>query len=275
MKNIVILYHADCTDGFGGAYSAWKKFGDKATYLPIWHSIPPPVILDKEIYLIDFAYSKEELEELLKKNKRLIVLDHHFGSKDVVESIPEHIYDNERSGAGIAWGYFHPNKPLPRLIAYIQDNDLWKKALPHAKEIAIYTNTLPFTFLDFELAEGQFENDVTFVKIIEKGSMYSEYFDHLCESLVSDAEEVIFDGHTVLAVNAPRFFRSQVGHLLAEKKGPFAVVWTYDNNRWHFSLRGNDSLDLSEIAKRYGGGGHKNAAGFFIPFDNPFPFKKQ
>jgi uncharacterized protein len=274
VKDIVILYHADCTDGFGGAYAAWKKFNDMATYIPVWHSTPPPPITDKEIYLIDFAYPKKELELLQQKNKRLVVLDHHIGSKEVVESMPEHVYDNERSGAGIAWGYFHPTMPVPRLIAYIQDNDLWSKKLPHAKEIAIYTNTLSLTFSNFELAEKQFEDDTTFLKVIEKGSMYKEYFDHLCESLVNDAEEVLFDSHTILAVNAPRFFRSQVGHLLAEKRSPFALVWTHDHSRWHFSLRGDGSIDLSEIAKRFGGGGHKNAAGFFLPFDAPFPFKK-
>lgn len=274
MKDIVILYHADCTDGFGGAYAAWKKFGNTAEYIPVRHIDPPPDILDKEIYLIDFAYSKEVLEDIQQKNKRLVVLDHHIGAKEVVESIKEHIFDNERSGAGIAWGYFHPNTPLPRLFAYIQDNDLWNKKLPHANEVTIYTNTIPLTFSGFELAEKEFEDEETFKKIIEKGTQYREYFDHLCSSLVEDAEEVIFDGHSVLAVNAPYFFRSQVGHLLSLKKGPFAVVWTYENSSWHFSLRGNNEIDLSEIAKRHGGGGHKNSAGFSLPFGAPFPFKK-
>jgi nanoRNase/pAp phosphatase (c-di-AMP/oligoRNAs hydrolase) len=156
----------------------------------------------------------------------------------------------------------------------VQDNDLWRKNLPHAQDIAVYTNTIPFTFADFESAYQQFENEESFAKIVETGTKYREYADHICSQLVNDAEEVLFGEHAVLAVNAPRLFRSQVGHLLAAKKGPFAVVWTYDNGRWHFSLRGNNTIDLSEIAKKYGGGGHKNAAGFFLNFDQPFPFKK-
>jgi len=42
LKEIVIIYHADCPDGFGAAYAAWKKFGDKASYLPCYMPAPVP-----------------------------------------------------------------------------------------------------------------------------------------------------------------------------------------------------------------------------------------
>ena len=42
--NISVLYHADCPDGFGGAYAAWKKFGDTAEYIPVKYGRTPPLI---------------------------------------------------------------------------------------------------------------------------------------------------------------------------------------------------------------------------------------
>ena len=68
MKNIVVLYHADCPDGFGGAWAAHKKLGEKAEYIGVHHNFLPPKGLDgKEIYMIDFVYPKEDNE----KNNRL------------------------------------------------------------------------------------------------------------------------------------------------------------------------------------------------------------
>jgi hypothetical protein len=44
-----------------------------------------------------------------------------------------------------------------------------------------------------------------------------------------------------------------------------AACFWYADNKWHFSLyNDNDQVDCSAIAKQYGGGGHKGAAGFVV-----------
>jgi oligoribonuclease NrnB/cAMP/cGMP phosphodiesterase (DHH superfamily) len=274
MKDIVILYHGSCTDGFGAAYAAWKKFGNEASYLAVNHQEPVPAgVAGREVYVVDFSYPKDELLALERSAKKLVVLDHHIGSKDAVESAKEHIFDNDRSGAGIAWGYFHPDEPLPRLLAYVQDNDLWRFALPHAREVASYLgNVVRFDFGAFDTLMRDFEDETKFARCVELGRVYREQFDSICEKLAEAAQEVLLDGHTVLAVNAPRLFRSELGHLLAQRKGPFSIVWYAHAGSWHFSLRGDGSIDLSHVAKKFSGGGHRNAASFRIPFDQPLPF---
>lgn len=275
MKNTVVLYHGNCLDGFGAAYAAWKKLGDSASYQAVFHNEPPPNGLeDKEVFIVDFSYPKKELLALESRTKTLVVLDHHIGSKEAVEAAKQHLFDNDRSGSGIGWKYFHPNVPLPRMLAYIQDNDLWHNTLPHCQEVAAYLSTAEFDFKTFNDLAAQFEDGKVFESIVQKGAVYGEYYDHVCRWIAKQAEKVQLGEYTVLAVNAPRLFRSEVGHILAKELGPFSITWYVNEGKWHFSLRGDGSVDLSEIAKPYGGSGHHDAASFRLPLEAPFPFKR-
>ncbi len=273
-KDIAVLYHSNCPDGFGAAYAAWKKFGDDATYIPVFHGEPTPQGLDgKDVYLVDFSYAKDVLLAIQKSVQRLVILDHHIGTKADVEAMKEYVFDNDRSGSGIAWSYFHPNTPLPRLLAYIQDNDIWRHELPNWKEVGAFLSTIPFRdFETFDALVELMQNDVEFQNIIEKGSAYAEYLEYLYETFVNQAQEVDFDGHRILAVNAPRLLRSELGHRLAKKRAPFAIVWYFDHNTWHLSLRGDGTIDLAKLAQKYGGNGHHNASGVRVPFGETLPF---
>ena len=73
LKDIVVIYHDQCRDGFGAAYAAWKKFGDKASYIPRkTQEAVPEGLESKEIYIVDYSYKKPILEELRAKNIRVI-----------------------------------------------------------------------------------------------------------------------------------------------------------------------------------------------------------
>ncbi len=273
MKDIVILYHGSCPDGFAAAYAGWKKFGDTAEYIAVYHGDPvPEELAGKEVYIVDFSYPKEALLTLEASAKRLVVLDHHIGAKEAVESVREHIFDNDHSGAGIAWKYFHGDAKFPRILAYIEHNDLWKRELPHAKVIGAYLGTIPFEFISFDRLVEKGEDDALFLEMVAKGTSYRDYFDYVCTTLIDQAEEVLLDGHHVLATNAPRLFRSEVGHALAKKKAPFGIIYYPHHGAWHCSLRGDGSIDLSLLAQKYEGNGHHNAASFRVPLDGPLPF---
>ena len=104
MKDIVVLYHDNCADGFSGAWIARKKFGDGADYIGLRHQTEPLEGLEgKEVYMIDFAYPTKITEELVKVAKSLVILDHHITTKEIVESVPGSIYDGDHSGSVIAW----------------------------------------------------------------------------------------------------------------------------------------------------------------------------
>lgn len=268
-----MLYHADCPDGFGGAYAAWRKFGDDAEYIPVEHGFPPPDHLaGKEVYLIDFSYPAPVLQKILTEAQSFAVLDHHKGTQGAVESVPEHVYDAARSGAVIAWNYFHPDTPVPVFLLYVQEGDLYTFSLPDAQAILAYCYTLPFTFESWEALVGRMEDPAEVKKIAERGGIYVEYGKALKKQIADRAWLVSFEGHEVLAVDAPRAFGSDVGHTLALRKPPFAMVIRVKRDGIRVSLRGDGSIDVAELARRHGGNGHPNAAAFSIPHEAPLPF---
>jgi len=270
----VILYHDKCPDGFGGAFAAWKKFGADASYIPAKRGEPFPEGLEgKEVYLIDFtSYPKEVLLDFEKKAKKFVILDHHVSAKESITAVKEHVYDPERSGAGIAWNYFHAEVPLPLFMQYVQDTDLWKYVLPHQAELRAYMNTLPLEFELWDRLLADFEIPERLSEYVKKGEAYLEYLTHLRKELSEDASLANFEGYEIYTLNAPGFFFSDLGNELALKKGPFSLMWYEKEGTRRFGLRSDGSIDVSVIAKRYGGGGQKSAAGFRTSLDAPLPF---
>ena len=88
------------------------------------------------------------------------------------------------------------------------------------------------------------------------------------EYFADRAELVEFEGYKVYAVNANNIVASDLGHVLSKKQGPFAIIFNYEDLAWKCSLRGDGTVDVSEIAGKYGGGGHHNASGFIIKIDS-------
>lgn len=276
MEKTFILYHGSCPDGFGGAYSAWKKFGDTATYVPLKHNVPPPELpLDGAIvYFIDFCYTKEVMDTFVTRAGKVVVLDHHVGVQEITESMPEYVFDNDRSGATIAWSYFHPDTPVPTFLTYVQEGDLFKFDLPDTRPILTYAYSKPFEFSVWDTLVAEIESPEGRARVIEKGRIYSEYFLSIADNLIKEAVLVEFEGYTCYFVSATSQFGSEVGNRLAKMHPPLALVASVRDDSIRISLRSDGTVDVAEIARKYGGNGHKAASGFSIPFGAPIPWKK-
>ncbi len=270
----VIVYHGNCPDGFGGAYSAWKKFGDTAEYKSARYGKPAPDgLAGNHLYFIDFCYDQEQMDAIKDSAASLTILDHHLGTKEVVESMPEHIFDNDRSGAVIAWEYFHPGTKVPTLLSYVQDGDLYKFKLPDSNAVLTAVYAQPFDFAGWDILADDLENDAKRAALIETGRTYRSYYEILADQIAKGAELVTFEGHTVYLVTAPRAFISDVGHLLYEEQPPFALLAAVRPEGIRVSLRGDGSVDLSKIAQKYGGNGHPGASAFLLTWDDEIPWK--
>ncbi|MDB5190245.1 MAG: hypothetical protein JWN49_571 [Parcubacteria group bacterium] len=271
----IVYYHANCPDGFGAAYSAWKKFGDTAEYIPLerGHDIPTD-FAGAHVFFVDFSYPQEIMDMFVKEAASVTVLDHHIGLRDVVESMPEHVFDNDRSGTTIAWDYFHPGVPRPRLMEYLQDDDLFTYKLPETRAVMAYVSVQPYTFEFWDTMMAELENDVTREKFLEKTQIYGEYFVLLAELAASKAKLVTFEGYECYFATAhpTKPMKSLVGNMLAKKHGPFALVVSAHPRGFGVSIRGDGTVDVSLIAQKYGGNGHKNSSGFAIPVDGPMPW---
>lgn len=276
LKDIVIIYHNHCPDGMGACWSAWKKFGNKASYIPASgdRNVLSEVLIDKEIYILDYCFSKNILEKLLLENKKVVVLDHHISSKEDVLSIPGSIFDDNRSGSTITWDYFFETKPRPRLIDYLEDGDLKRYILPHQDKITHRIIATPFTIESYDELVEKFEND--FENILTEGKAIALYVNSLFKIAEESYEMVLFEGVTMPAINIalPLTTKSQLLDVLYTKVPPIAMSYRYDKGLWKVSLRSDRSIDCSKLAEKYGGGGHTGSAGFVVSADFPLPFVK-
>ena len=273
-KRIAILYHGGCPDGFGGAYAAWKKFGDEAEYIPAKYNRPLPAHLEgKELYLIDFCYPQDVMSAIADIAKSVTVLDHHEGARDVATKFPG-IFNAAHSGAVIAWSYFHPETPVPPLLTYVEDGDLYRFALPHSREILAYIDTSPFSsFEHWETLAREIEDPTERERIISTGVLFVQYHQHIIDNGVHHAESVRFEGYECYLAGASGEFISDIGHTLALEKPPLALVISADASGLRVSLRSDGSVDVAALARKYGGNGHPAAAGFRIPFGSTIPWE--
>lgn len=280
LKNIVVIYHADCRDGFGAAYAAWKKFGKDASYVPLNASVntPPEGLIDKEVYVVDFSFTQDVLQGMLDTNKSVLVIDHHITAKEAVESFKGNIFDNDHSGAVLSWKYFHPGTTVPPLLEYVEDHDLWRFALPENREFGVALGTVPMTFEAWESLIEELKNTDTLINFISKGALLAKFEDKLVAHMMTRKERVLFEGHEIWVLNTSEYasvLGNQLAELnVAEEKMPIGIVYYHSDGKIKMSLRSIGDTDVSAIAQKYGGGGHKNASGMSVPSfaDLPFTF---
>lgn len=272
-QNIAILYHGGCPDGFGAAYAAWKKFGDSAEYIPLKHGRPVPDNLSgKNLIFVDFSYPKEDMDRLVRESASLVILDHHLGAKDIVESMPEHVFDAARSGATIAWSYFHPEVPIPTFLKYVEDGDLYTFKLPDARAVLAYAYAQSFDFKTWDELVQKMDTEIGRAAIIERGTIYAEHFAILVGQIANKASLVSFEGYTCLYAPMGGMFASDVGNMLVRMRPPLSITASFHADMLNVSLRSDESVDVSAIARKYGGNGHPRAAGFSIAWGDPLPW---
>lgn len=276
MKKIIVIYHGKCPDGFGGAWVAWKKFGNKASYIPANHQEKQLEDLkNKEIYFIDFVYEPAEVvKKLRKQNDKVVVIDHHKTTEKIVKLADDYVFDNNHSGSVLAWRYFYPKKPVPRLLKQIEDFDLWKFKVPGTKATMVYLSVIENNFKIWNKLVKKFESANDRKEIWKKGDCYLELESKLLKQLASErAYSVKIGRQKALAINAPPVFASNLGALLYGDKWPVALVWSQKKNVVKVSLRSNGKVDVGKLAQKYGGGGHKAAASFKMGAGKKLPWK--
>ena len=90
MTKPLVIYHANCADGFGAAFAAWLKLGDGAEYLPMQYGqklVEKADIWQREVYVLDFSLPRDEMDWLFEGAKRVVWLDHHLSSKEIAEKL--------------------------------------------------------------------------------------------------------------------------------------------------------------------------------------------
>jgi len=270
----VCVYHAGCPDGFGAAWAAWQAWGEDAFYVARSHDDPLAAadFAGDLVLFADIAPPAHAWGDLLEQAARLVVLDHHVSALERYRAEPalaervahgghQVVFDLSHSGAVLAWQHLHPERALPELLAYVEDQDLWRFALPASREVnaAIGSHLRSFDVWGRLAAQG------TEALAAEGRPILRAYRIEVDRALAS-AHPVRVGALRLEAVNA-RTQRAEIGHELAERRGfgtPAGVVYRLAGQQVHVSLYSVADYDVSRIAASFGGGGHRNAAGFSV-----------
>lgn len=294
-KPDLCIYHGNCDDGFGAAWAIWRRWGNEVAYVPGVYGKPLPDATGKHVLFVDFSAKRPEIDAMAQVAKSIVIIDHHKTAEADLEPFkvtlcggarfcPEDLdgmfrdmaelerppivawFDMNQSGAVMAWDFAHGiphNDPPPTMLAYIQDRDLWRFSFgDDTRQFSAALRTYPMTFETWDKLAQKTSS------LVLEGEIVLRAHKANIAKFMADAYVQGIGGHNVPVVNVPYHYASDTAHelLAAFPDAPFTASWfKRGDGMIQFSLRSEDSrLDVSEIAKKYGGGGHRNAAGFQV-----------
>jgi len=295
----IVVYHGNCFDGTGGAWAVWKKH-PQALLVPAWHGNPNPLqflppLSDKNVCIVDFCYPAAVLLELATLAHSVLVLDHHKSAAadvaQVQQNMPNNlrvVFDMTRSGAQIAWDYFH-NSPRPWIIDVIGDRDLWKFSLPYTRTLTevlsardyckTVANMETIANISLEEALARFQSEGELILSLNKKQAQEYSQRAVLTRLTLPAGKYLVGVYPNVK---PKHVSDEVGNLVAANGVPdwldatgvaylpvdFSVGYTYDLSKdsWYLSARSTSAalkrgIDLSVIMNAFNGGGHPSASG--------------
>jgi oligoribonuclease NrnB/cAMP/cGMP phosphodiesterase (DHH superfamily) len=285
-KDITLcIYHGNCADGFGAAWVVRKALGPDVEFHAARYDEPAPDVTGKNVIIVDFSYKYAALIALADKAASVLVIDHHKTAMADLDDVPQaeqhyeahtqnstgklHVlFDMNRSGAGLTWDFFFPTQPRPPLINHIEDRDLWLFKLEGTREIMADLFSYP---QDFATWDRLFADEINWIRL-DGVAINRQHQKTVADLVRATKRRMLIGGHDVPVANLPFMFASDAGALMAEGE-LFAGSYFDTPDGRNFSLRSTDaSMDVSEIAKQYGGGGHRNAAGFRVALDHALAY---
>ena len=247
-----VIYHKNSADGFGAYYAictqVYNPIGIPCQYGDPVPELPP----NASVAVVDFCFSKEEMDKLADQCSHLLVVDHHESSKWLLDwKYPKTavIWDCNHSCALLTLKYFSDRIP-PQLLQYVEDRDLWK--LPRSREVSAALASYPQNIDTWD--------NLIVARLGDEGIAILRANKQYVENQIKKAKMASFGGYMVESTHLV----SEVGEALVKKFGFPACVFYHENrDKVKLSFRSDDGSALG-LAKKFGGGGHPNAAGASI-----------
>lgn len=287
MKTLVIHHSADF-DGIFCREIARKYFGDQAEYLGWDYRDPLPVVSPdvSEIYMLDISVDG------MMDDPRLVWIDHH---KSAIDKFPKTIRGHRIDGVAacrLAWQWFNnedsPQNPfcspvqwsLPSKVCFVErtvseplavrlagEYDIRDKRDPDAELFQHGLRSQDLTAHDWHELFSYAASDLMVEKLLKAGNVLQYAKTKENESIAKHLSFTIqFEGLCFCAINAARY-NSHLFTAGIKPEHDALFGFNYDGKKWRVSLYhapGKEHHDLSKIAVKHGGGGHKGACGFTL-----------
>jgi oligoribonuclease NrnB/cAMP/cGMP phosphodiesterase (DHH superfamily) len=274
---VLVIYHGTCQDGLAAAwvvreYYKKKVVGNRPCYFHAGrYGEDPPDVTGKDVIMVDITYKRQVMIGMAEKAKSIMVIDHHKSAKGDLVNMPPNVityFDMDESGASLAWKILFPGEDLPRLIQHIKDRDLWLFKMEYTKELSAVLFSYPYDLdeLGYMISKAE-ENGYALTEMIREGTAIVRRATADINALLPVVTRRMRIGnHDVPVANLPLVFTSEAGNIMSQGEPFAACYWDTPYGRV-FSLRSSEGgEDVSVIAEKFGGGGHRNASGFTVPF---------
>lgn len=275
-----VFHHSDM-DGYCAAslVMAVRPSNDLGNYYKVNYE---PNVEDKfneastgeEVWIVDYSFTEETchiLRALMEKQCKIIWIDHHESSINLEISHPEFkilrgIRDKAYSGAALVYMFIKncTYGECPKYIKYISDYDTFQEKIkPESDYFKLgYDSCIDKWATLVELYKAKDMNQYDGINsLMEIGKTIKSYLDTDYKSYRNKyGFEATIDGVKVFVIN-----RKCNSWLFGEKYDEYPMVCSYAFNgkMYDYSLYSADtSVDCSKIAEKFGGGGHRGAAGF-------------
>lgn len=234
---------------------------------------------NEQIYIVDYSILPEEMDRLLYITKDVTWIDHHISAIKKYEDYPHEIKGvryNGVAGCMLTYCYLRHmdngritfnelmTKDAPMFTKYIADYDVWTFEYGDDTRKFNLGSELHDLSPDGELLERvyNFSIDQSFCsEIIKQGETIMQYRDNWAKDYCkSKGFETELNGHKCYALNLAMISSDHFKSVNEDDYDMF-IGFSFDGKIWTYSLR-SSKIDCSEVAVKYGGGGHKGAAGF-------------
>lgn len=279
------FYHNDMDGRCAGSIVAqYENNYNKEDFFEVDYVMTLPIDSiqkDEKVYFVDYSFKKDtvwQLEKVLEKTSDVVWVDHHTSSLNLEKEMPwikeiKGIRQDGISGAGLAYMYLYQCEfnDLPYFIKLVSDYDCWQyKYEPDTTYFKIGIETECYDALDniwvdlFRESEdeGYYKQvPTTLYNLVNTGTTIKGYIDRDNEQYrKAFSYETEIEGHKCLVVN-----RKSNSWIFGEKYNeyPIVMVWVFNGEKYSYSIySSNKNIDCSKIAEKFGGGGHRGAAGF-------------
>lgn len=277
MNKPLVIYHGNCADGFSAAWCFWRKYGADVDFVAGVYQQAPPDVRGRDVYMVDFSYSPVIVEQMLRIAGNVTLIDHHKTAIEALAYLRSGDYDFRplqwfcdlnRSGATLAWDYLFPDEPRPLLLGHVEDRDLWRFKLAGTREIQAFVFSHEYTFEQWDRLMSA--DQVELLKMTAAGAAIErKHHKDVAELVGVCKRRMVIAGHDVPVASLPYTLVSDAALAMAEGEPFAACYWDTAEGRI-FGLRATETgVDVSDVAKVYGGGGHAKAAGFKVPRAHP------
>lgn len=282
-----VVYHSPCNDGSAAAWvvNLFHKLQGKDIELIPCKASDEPIytkLIGKRVLFVDICPRLEYILVAAKVTKEIQIIDHHKTNYEAFESqeLPNNVkalFDMGRSGCQLAWKYYS-DEPEPWFISYIGAYDIWDfSLLPNVREI--YSGMAEYHLFSFAGYQAMYENlsnDDYFKRILEHGKIELEKRNKIIQYVI-DNKKIKCNfrrQYNVWLFTCSKHLISDVGHNLmnyAFSNGKFPdftvglIYYTDEYEKVSIHMRSDEfGIDVGELCRSLGGGGHRNAASCII-----------